>query len=140
VRLRQRERDRERRAHQDVELTARMAEEISRLFPACPRQRAEAIAAHTALRGSGRVGRSAADRALEEDAHVSELASEPIDTAASRTEPTSVSEEAAVSAVVASVRHEDTDYDALLMAGVPREEARARIRASVDAVLDRWRA
>jgi hypothetical protein len=41
--------------------------------------------------------------------------------------------------VVASVRHEDTDYDALLMAGVPREEARARIRASVDAVLDRWR-
>jgi hypothetical protein len=114
VRLRQRERDRERRAHQDVELTARMAEEISRLFPACPRERAEAIAAHTALRGSGRVGRSAAGRALAEDA--------------------------LVSAVVASVRHEDTDYDALLMAGVPREEARARIRASVDAVLDRWRA
>jgi hypothetical protein len=48
-------------------------------------------------------------------------------------------EDALVSAVVASVRHEDTDYDALLMAGVPREEARARIRASVDAVLDRWR-
>jgi hypothetical protein len=35
------------------------------------------------------------------------------------------------------VRHEDTDYDALLMAGVPREEA--RVRAAVDAVLDHWR-
>jgi hypothetical protein len=44
-----------------------------------------------------------------------------------------------VSAVVASVRHEDTDYDALLMAGVPRDEARARVRAAVDAVLERWR-
>jgi len=90
-----------------------MAEEISRLFPACPRQRAEAIAAHTALRGSGRVGRSATGRALEPDA--------------------------LASAVVASVRHEDSDYDALLMAGVPRDEARARVRAAVDAVLDRWR-
>jgi hypothetical protein len=44
-----------------------------------------------------------------------------------------------VSAVVASVRHEDTDYDALLMSGVPRDEARARVRAAVDTVLDRWR-
>jgi hypothetical protein len=47
--------------------------------------------------------------------------------------------EAAASAVVASVRYEDTDYDALLMAGVPRDEARARVRAAVDTVLDRWR-
>lgn len=113
ARHRQRERDRERRARQDVELTARMAEEISRLFPACPRGRAEAIAAHTAVRGSGRVGRSAAGRALEE--------------------------KALVNAVVASVRHEDTDYDTLLMTGVARDEARARVRAVVDEVLDRWR-
>jgi hypothetical protein len=113
ARRRQRERDRERREHQDVELTARMAKEICRLFPGCPSERAEAIAAHTAVRGSGRVGRSAAGRALEE--------------------------RALVSAVVASVRHRDTDYDALLMAGVPRDEARARVRNIVDAVLDRWR-
>jgi hypothetical protein len=112
ARLRQRERDRERRERQDVELTARMAEEIRKLFPACPPERAEAIAAHTAVRGSGRVGRSAAGRALQESA--------------------------LVNAVVASVRHEDTDYDELLMTGVPREEARARVRATVDAVLDRW--
>lgn len=113
ARLRQRERDRERRERQDVELTARMAQEISKLFPGCPSARAAAIAAHTAVRGSGRVGRSAGGRALEE--------------------------RALVSAVVASVRHEDTDYDELLMAGVPREEARARVRATVDEVLDRWR-
>jgi hypothetical protein len=113
ARQRQRERDRERRERQDVELTERMGQEINRLFPGCPPARAEAIAAHAAVRGSGRVGRSAAGRALEE--------------------------RALVSAVVASVRHEDTDYDELLMAGVPREEARARVRAAVDAVLDRWR-
>lgn len=113
ARRRQRERDRERRERQDVELTARMAEEIRSLFPGCPPARAEAIAAHTAVRGSGRVGRSAPGRALEE--------------------------RALVSAVVASVRHEDTDYDELLMAGVPRDEARLRVRPAVDEVLDRWR-
>jgi hypothetical protein len=113
ARRRQRERDRERREHQDVELTAEMAEEIRRLFPGCPPARAEAIAAHTAVRGSGRVGRSAAGRAL--------------------------GERALVSAVVASARHEDTAYDELLMAGVSREEARGRVREVVDAVLERWR-
>jgi hypothetical protein len=41
--------------------------------------------------------------------------------------------------VVASVRHEDTVYDELLMAGVPRERARERIRNDLDQVLERWR-
>ena len=45
-----------------------MIREITRLFPRCPASRAEAIARHTSLRGSGRVGRSAAGRALDEDA------------------------------------------------------------------------
>lgn len=44
ARLRQRERDRARRADQDVELTARIAQEIGRLFPGCPTPRATAIA------------------------------------------------------------------------------------------------
>ncbi|MFC4942150.1 DUF2293 domain-containing protein [Pseudonocardia sp. GCM10023141] len=114
VRLRQRERDRVRRAAGDVELTARMAAEIGSLFPGCPPERARASAEHTAVRGSGRVGRSAAGRELEE--------------------------RALVAAVIASIRHEDTPYDALLMAGVAREDARARIRDDVDAVLATWRA
>jgi hypothetical protein len=41
-------------------------------------------------------------------------------------------------AVVASVRHLDTPYDELLMSGVRRAEARDRIRADIDRVLDRW--
>jgi hypothetical protein len=40
---------------------------------------------------------------------------------------------------VAAVRHGDTDYDDLLMAGVDRAEARYRVRADVDQVLERWR-
>ncbi len=44
ARMRRRERDQERRAAQDVELQARMADEIARLFPRCPPGRAGAIA------------------------------------------------------------------------------------------------
>jgi hypothetical protein len=112
VRLRRRDRDRERRAKEDVEFQARMADEIRRLFPDCPEKRATAIAEHAALRGSGRVGRSAAARALDE--------------------------RAITLAVVASVRHEDTDYDRLLMSGIPREDARDRVRPVIDRVLGTW--
>jgi hypothetical protein len=112
ARMRRRERDRERRATEDVELAANMASEIRRLFPRCPAARAEAIARHTSLRGSGRVGRSAAGRSLDT--------------------------EAITLAVVASVRHEDTDYDSLLMSGMGREDARDRIRPAVDRVLAAW--
>jgi hypothetical protein len=114
ARLRRRERERLRREAEDVALQARMAAEIARLFPGCPKRRAEQIARHTGQRGSGRVGRSAAGRALDDNA--------------------------ITLSVVASVRHEDTDYDVLLMAGVPRIEAREHVRPAVDRVLDRWRA
>jgi hypothetical protein len=112
ARMRRRERDRERRADSDAELRARMAQEIARLFPGCPARRAEAIAGHTSLRGSGRVGRSAAGRSLDD--------------------------KAITLAVVASVRHEDTDYDSLLMSGVPRDVARERIQAAIERVLAAW--
>jgi hypothetical protein len=39
---------------------------------------------------------------------------------------------------VASVRHEDTDYDSLLMSGVPRDVARDRIQAAIERVLAAW--
>ena len=113
ARARRRERDGQRRAGQDVELHARMAAEIVRLFPGCPPARAQSIAGHASVRGSGRVGRSAAGRALEPDAL--ELA------------------------VAAAVRHEDTRYDELLMSGVARELARAQVRDEVVRVLDGWR-
>jgi hypothetical protein len=112
ARIRRRERDRERRADSDDELQARFVQEITRLFPGCPAGRAEAIARHTSLRGSGRVGRSAAGRSLDE--------------------------KAITLAVVASVRHEDTEYDSLLMSGIPREDARERIADAIERVLGAW--
>ncbi len=113
ARMRRRERDAERRTKQDLDLVRRTTQEIIRLFPGCPQRRAEAIAVHTGVRGSGRVGRSAAGRAL--------------------------ATEAIEHAVVASVRHQDTRYDQLLMSGVPRTEARRQVRADADRVLDSWR-
>lgn len=112
VRARRRERDAVRRAAQDVEFQAAMAAEIRRLFPGCADQRAQAIAGHAGTRGSGRVGRSAAGRALDEDA--------------------------VRLAVIASIRHQDMDYDAMLMSGVPRAQARERIRPEIDRMLTRW--
>jgi hypothetical protein len=113
ARRRRRARDARRRAREDVRFAEAFAAEIRRLFPGCPADRARDIAAHASVRGSGRVGRSAAGRAL--------------------------SETAVTSAVVASVRHLDTSYDQLLMSGVPRHEARRRIAAAVETTVRAWR-
>jgi len=108
-----RERNAERRAQYDRDLVAQMTGEISRLFPGCPAKVAQTIAEHTACRGSGRVGRTAAGQSLEE--------------------------EALTLAVVAHIRHCYTNYYELLMSGYERREARAEIHDEVDRVLDRWR-
>jgi hypothetical protein len=108
-----RERGAERRTQEDVELAARMAGRICALFPGCPPAEAHHIAQHTAERGSGRVGRSAAGRTLEDEAI--ELA------------------------VQAAVRHRHTNYDELLMGGVDRLGARERVRGRVEDVMEKWR-
>jgi hypothetical protein len=113
IRERRREREAGRRADMDVEFAGRFASEIARLYPGCPAGRAAEIARHAGERSSGRVGRSAAGRDLEE--------------------------RAVTLAVVASIRHLDTDYDDLLMSGVERAEARERIRPAIDKVLAAWR-
>ncbi|MFF0016699.1 DUF2293 domain-containing protein [Streptomyces sp. NPDC005374] len=113
ARRRRRARDARRRTVADVRFAEAFAAEVRRLFPGCPDDRAAAVASHASVRGSGRVGRSAAGRAL--------------------------SEGAVMAAVVASVRHVDTPYDALLMSGVARHEARRRISGDVETVLRRWR-
>jgi hypothetical protein len=113
ARAQRRDRDAERRNDEDLELQSRMAREITRLFPGCPAGRAREIARRAATRGSGRIGRSAAGRALEPEAL--ELA------------------------VAAAVRHQDTRYDALLMSGLERAWARAEVRDEVTTVMDRWR-
>ena len=114
ARARRRERDALRRADQDLEFQARFGDQITRLYPGCPAGRAQEIARHAAARGSGRVGRSAAARALHA--------------------------EAIRLAVIASIRHEGTGYDELLMAGVPRDAARDRVRPAIDKILNAWQA
>jgi hypothetical protein len=113
ARAHRREREAARRADADERLAAEFAAAIRAQFPGCPADRAEAIARHAATRGSGRVGPSAAGRALDPDA--------------------------VRLAVAASVRHTDTDYDDLLMSGVGRETARDQVFDRVEDVLSGWR-
>jgi hypothetical protein len=42
-------------------------------------------------------------------------------------------------AVVASVRHSNTGYDQLLMSGIPRADARDRVRSDIQDILEAWR-
>jgi len=108
----QRKRGAVQREREDERLIVEMAALICEQFPGCPQEEARQIASHTARRGSGRVGRSAAGRQLQN--------------------------EAIRLAVIAYIRHEHTRYDGLLMSGVAREDARRAIWPEIDAVLKRW--
>lgn len=113
VRERRRARDEERRTIVDEAYVQRFAEAVRAAFPGCPPEREITIAQHACEKHSGRVGRSEAAR----------LALDP---------------EAVKLAVVAHIRHTETPYDSLLMAGLGREEARARVRDAVASVLAMW--
>jgi len=101
-----------RRQADDRELVAAMTQLIAERYPGCPADEAGRIAEHTAQRGSGRVGRSAAGRALDPQA---------VDLA-----------------VVAWIRHHHTNYDSLLMGGTDRSDARDVIRGDLSRVLAEW--
>jgi hypothetical protein len=101
------------RVEEDRKLVARMIKLIEQLFPGCPAAEAAAIAEHTAVRGSGRVGRSEAGRNLED--------------------------KALTLAVAAAVRHNHTPYDELLSSGVDRADARRQIADRVEDILAAWR-
>jgi hypothetical protein len=103
----------ERRHEQDRELVVQMTKQIGLLFPGCPEAELAAIAEHTAVRGSGRVGRTEAGRNLEQ--------------------------RALTAAVVAAVRHNHTDYDELLANGVDRDTARQQVADRIDKILSAWR-
>jgi hypothetical protein len=112
VRARQRERAAIRRAELDREYVERFAARVRELYPRCPRGREAAIAEHACLKYSGRVGRSAAAKQLDEDA--------------------------VRLAIIAHIRHAETQYDRLLAASYDRWEARAQIEGEVYGVLNRW--
>ena len=72
------------------------------------------IAEHACRKYSGRVGRSAAAKELDK--------------------------EAVRLAVAAHVRHQETNYDELLLSGFERWQAREQVHTKVYHVLDEWQA
>lgn len=102
------------RQEDDHEFVSTWTLAIGRQYPGCPPAEARQIAEHTGRRNSGRVGRSAAGRAL---------AAAAVDLA-----------------VIAHIRHAHTDYDALLMRGTERLEARQQVRGKIDQMLATWAA
>ncbi len=112
ARGRRREREAERRAELDRQYVQIFADRIRQLYPNCPAGIESRIAEHACLKSSGRIGRSAQAKALDEGA--------------------------VRLAVIAHIRHAKTPYDRLLMEGMDRHEARARVEGAVDAVMADW--
>ncbi len=113
ARARRRERNAVRRAELDQQYVAQFAQRVRELYPDCPPGREQEIAEHACRKYSGRVGRSAAAKALDA--------------------------EAIYLAVQAHVRHHETNYDELLMQGMDRWLARDMVMSDVDDVLRTWR-
>jgi hypothetical protein len=112
LRARRKAREAERRETEDLAFQAQFAQRLRELFPGCPAGREQKIAEHACLKYSGRVGRSAAAKQLDE--------------AAIRL------------AVIAHIRHRETRYDDLLMRGYDRSDARAEIQKEVTQILHQW--
>lgn len=114
VRSRRREREAERRTELDQEYIQRFAKRVRELFPSCPAGREQIIAEHACQKYSGRVGRSAAAKKLDE--------------------------QAILLAVIAHIRHAETHYDELLVQGWDRSLSREQVEDKVGEILALWRA
>jgi hypothetical protein len=113
MRARRSERAAERRVELDQKYMSRFAERVRQLFPNCPAGREQVIAEHACQKYSGRVGRSASAKSLDE---------KPI-----------------LLAVIAHIRHIETSYDEFLAQGMDRSLARAEVKDVVDKVLENWK-
>lgn len=112
ARAQRQEREAARRAELDREYVERFAQRVREIFPCCPPGREIIIAEHACRKYSGRVGRSAEAKRLDE--------------------------EAVRLAVIAHVRHAETRYDDLLARGCEQREARAEVEGAVRGVLRQW--
>lgn len=101
-----------RREELDQSYISRFATRVRELYPRCPEGCERIIAEHACRKYSGRVGRSAAAKDLDESA--------------------------VRLAVTAHVRHVETDYDSLLVSGYERREARRHVQDEVSQVLNDW--
>jgi hypothetical protein len=113
-RERRRERETLRREALDRDYVAAFAEAVRKKFPSAPPGAEQTIAEHACRKYSGRVGRSAAAKAFDE--------------------------EAVFLAVQAHVRHEHTNYDELLFRHGDRDLARREVKARIEKILDAWSA
>jgi len=114
LRARRREREAERRAELDETFVDRFAISIREAFPRLAAGREQKIAEHACLKYSGRIGRSALGKKMDE--------------------------QAVRLAVIAHIRHNETNYDELLGRGWERWEARAAVGDAVDEILIYWEA
>lgn len=112
ARERRRNRQQERAALLDKRYIGSFSDEIIKMYPMCPPERARDIAEHACLKHSGRVGRSSAGKVF--------------------------APEAIRLAVAAHVRHTETEYDELLFRGYDRFDARFSVEDKVNSVLDKW--
>lgn len=101
-----------RREELDQDYIRRFAECVREIYHRCPAGREQIIAEHACRKYSGRVGRCAAAKDLDQDA--------------------------IQLAVLAHIRHTETGYDGLLGAGIDRAEARARVKPAVYKIAHKW--
>lgn len=101
-----------RREELDGNYISQFATRVREFYPCCPEGCEKVIAEHACRKYSGRVGRSAAAKDLDENA--------------------------VRLAVTAHVRHVETDYDDFLVSGYDRREARRRVQNEVSRVLKDW--
>jgi hypothetical protein len=113
LRARRNERVAERRVELDQEYVASFAARVRKSFPNCPKGREQVIAEHACQKYSGRVGRSASAKSLDENA--------------------------IRLAVIAHIRHAETNYDELLSQGMERSFARREVAGKIEDVMERWK-
>jgi hypothetical protein len=113
IRARRREREAERRTELDQEYMTRFGQRVRQLLPHCPTGREQIIAEHACQKYSGRVGRSAGAKRLDETF--------------------------VLLAVVAHIRHTETNYDQLLAQGMDRSMAREQVHDEIERILKRWK-
>ena len=113
MRARRNERVAERRMELDQEYVSSFAKRVRELFSNCPAGREQVIAEHACQKYSGRVGRSAQAKNLDE--------------------------KSILLAVIAHIRHAETSYDEFLAQGMDRSSARAEVKDVIDKVLENWK-
>ncbi len=112
-RMAQRERNQLRREELDGQYVESFAAKVREHYPKCPPGREHEISVHACQKYSGRIGRTASAKSLDE--------------AAVRL------------AVIAHIRHRETNYDTLLSRGTQRRDARLEVSDRVDSIMRQWK-